>query len=76
MIDVVGVTLKKNGKIYYFSPNKLNLKKGTTVIVETERGLQFGTVEISNTKIDSKSLKSSLSKVVRICKLEIENYIV
>ena len=67
MIEVVGVSFKKNGKIYYFSPNNLQLKKGTSVIVKTERGLQFGTVEIENKEIDSSKLFSSLSEVIRIC---------
>ena len=67
MIEVVGIAFKKNSKIYYFSPNGLKIKKGINVIVKTERGLQFGTVEIENTKIDSSKLNSSLSEVIRIC---------
>lgn len=66
MIEVVGITLKKNKKIYYFSPKGLKLKKGTNVIVKTERGLQFGTVELENTKISSSKLKTTLSEVIRI----------
>ena len=31
MIEIVGVSLKKGGKIYYFSPNGLKLKKGDNV---------------------------------------------
>ena len=67
MVEVVGISFKKNGKIYYFSPNKLKLKKGTNVIVKTERGLQFGVVEIENKQIDSNKLFSSLSEVIRVC---------
>lgn len=66
MIEVVGVTLKKNSKVYYFSPNGLKIKKGINVIVRTERGLQFGTIEIENTEIESSKIKTSLSEVVRI----------
>lgn len=66
MIEVVGVTFKPNSKVYYFSPNGLKLKKGVNVIVKTERGLQFGNVEIHNTEIDNSKLKSSLSEVIRI----------
>ncbi len=65
MIEIVGVTFKPNSKIYFFSPNNIELKKGDTVIVKTERGTQLGTVELTNTKIDSKKLKSSLSDVIR-----------
>lgn len=66
MIEVVGITFKKNGKVYYFSPNGFKLKKGINVIVKTERGLQFGKVEIANTEVDSKLIKSSLSEVIRV----------
>ena len=66
MIDVVGIILKKNGKVYYFSPNNIELNKNTPVIVKTERGLQYGEVEIENTKIQENKLKSPLSDVVRI----------
>lgn len=66
MIEVVGISFKKNSKIYYFSPNNLNLKKNTNVIVKTERGLQFGFVEVENKKISSDKLINSLSNVIRI----------
>ena len=67
MIEIVGVSLKKGGKIYYFSPNALKLKKGDNVIVKTERGLQFGVIETENTEIEENKLKASLSEVVRVC---------
>ena len=38
MVKVVGVNFKENGKIYYFLPGKIYLKKNVTVIVQTERG--------------------------------------
>ena len=28
MIEVVGVAFKKNGKVYYFSPNGIKVEKG------------------------------------------------
>ncbi len=66
MVDVVGVTFKDNGKVYYFSSNNLELKKNVTVIVETERGLQFAKVVEETKKMDEKQLKRSLNKVIRI----------
>ena len=66
MIEVVGVSFKKNSKIYYFSPKGLKIKKGINVIVETERGLQFGCVELPNFEIDENKLSTSLSCVIRI----------
>lgn len=67
MIEIIGVTLKKNGKIYYFLPNNLKLRKGMNVIVKTERGLQFATIELENTMIDSKKITSPLNEVIRVC---------
>lgn len=66
MIEIIGVSFKKNGKVYYFSPKNLNLEKGEKVIVETERGLQLGFVEIANTKIKSEELKYPLSDIKRV----------
>ena len=66
MIEVIGISFKKGGKVYYFSPNGKKIKKGISVIVTTERGMQFGTVEISNTEIEEKTLKGPLAKIVRI----------
>lgn len=66
MIEIVGVSFKKGGKIYYFSPKGLTLKKGINVIVTTERGQQFGCVEISNTEIDRAKLKAPLSEIIRV----------
>jgi len=66
MIRVVGVKLRENGKLYYFSPNNINLKKGLTVIVNTERGLQFGYLETNIIEIEPQNLKRPLNDVVRI----------
>ena len=41
---VVGIKLNENGKTYYFNSNGLALKENDRVIVETEKGLQFGEV--------------------------------
>jgi cell fate regulator YaaT (PSP1 superfamily) len=66
MIEVVGVSFSGSSKIYYFSPNGYKIKKGINVIVRTERGLQFGTVELENTKIEEHKIKSALNEVIRI----------
>lgn len=65
MIEVVGVSFEE-GKIYYFDPSGHKLKENITVIVETEQGLQFGTVKITSKKIEENQIKSPLKKVIRI----------
>ena len=44
MVKVIGVRFRKAGKIYFFSPGKLEIKRGDHVIVETARGVEFGNV--------------------------------
>ena len=46
MIKIVGVRFRKAGKIYYFDPAGMEIETGTHVIVETARGIEFGTVMI------------------------------
>ena len=41
---VVGVKLNDNGKVYYFDAKDVAVHQNATVIVETEKGLQYGTV--------------------------------
>lgn len=65
-VNVVGVIFKKYGKKYYFDCHNLNLKKNMTVIVETERGLQFGTVITNIIKMQSSKIHFPLKKVIRI----------
>ena len=43
-MKTVGVEFKKNAKQYIFYDNNLKLNVGDNVIVDTERGLQFGTI--------------------------------
>lgn len=66
MVKVVGISLPDSNQMYYFNPKSFDLKKNITVIVETERGLQFGKVELPVFEIDEKKLVSDLKDVIRI----------
>ena len=66
MINVVGISFKKNGRVYYFDPNGYKLKKNITVIVKTEQGLKFGKVAEPSLNISEDKIKGKLKKVVRI----------
>lgn len=70
MIDVVGVSFEANGRMYYFSPTGLDLEKGMNVIVQTERGLQFGEIVLENNKVKKENLNLPLKSVVRIATKE------
>ncbi len=65
MIDVVGVVFNDGGRIYYFSPKDLDLEKGVNVVVETERGLQYGKVLTNIKKINEENLNNPLKRVIR-----------
>lgn len=66
MIDVVGVTFLGSNKIYYFDPNKINLNINQDVIVETEKGIQFGKTATGIITKSEKFLNLPLKKVIRI----------
>lgn len=63
---VVGVKFSDGGKIYDFSPNQLHVNIGDKVIVETVRGLDFGTVATPIKTIDRAETDEPLKDVVRI----------
>ncbi len=66
LIEIVGVRFKENGKIYYFAPMGYECPEGLDVIVETARGIEFGTVSIANKMERPDALVASLRPVVRI----------
>lgn len=46
MKTIIGVRLKKIGKVYYFDPEHYNLNVGDYVIVETSLGEEYAEVVI------------------------------
>ena len=61
----IGVSFEGSDKIYYFDSNKLTLNKNDNVIVETERGLQYGKAVTDILEIDEKNLGKELKYVIR-----------
>lgn len=66
MQTVVGVRFKRAGKIYYFSPGKLDIKLNDNVIVETARGVEFGTAVIGPREVEDGDVVLPLKEVQRI----------
>ena len=66
MKNIIGVRFKKLGKIYFFNPKNLKVRKGTKVIVETAQGEEYGEVVIPNRFIDDEKIIAPLKKVIRI----------
>ncbi len=66
MKNIIGVRFKKLGKIYFFNPRHLRVKKGVKVIVETAQGEEYGEVVIPNRFVDDEKIIAPLKKVIRI----------
>ena len=63
---VVGVQFKQVGKKYFFDPNGFSPQKGDYVLVETIRGMEFGTVVIEPRLVDEEDVFLPLKPVLRI----------
>ena len=65
MVTIVGVRFKKAGKIYYFLPGEETLTIDDGVIVETARGVEYGTVVIGPKEVVKDSLVMPVKEVMR-----------
>lgn len=65
-MKVIGVRFRMAGKIYYFSPREFSIKRGDHVIVETARGIEFGTVVMPPTEVDDGKVVQPLKPVLRM----------
>lgn len=72
MIKVVGVRFRRAGKIYYFDPGKSekDMVAGSHVIVETARGVEYGTVLIGPKEVAEDSVVQPLKPVIRVATKE------
>lgn len=66
MQKAIGIRFKCAGKVYYFSPKDLVIKKGDKVIVETARGIEFGSCVTDLLELEDKEIVSPLKDVLRI----------
>lgn len=66
MAEIIGVRFKSVGKIYYFAPGNEKVENGQKVIVETARGVECGTVVVSNREVPDSELSAPLKPVIRI----------
>ena len=66
MTKVIGVRFRTAGKIYFFSPGKLEIKTGDKVIVETARGVEFGSVVTGPKEVEDDKITQPLKYVIRL----------
>jgi len=65
-VEIIGVRFRPVGKTYYFDPDGKKIPVGENVIVETSRGLEYGSVTIANRSVPKKQTVLPLKKVLRI----------
>ncbi len=63
--EIIGIRFKEAGKIYYFDPNGIKFQEHDGVIVETTRGVEFGTVVIPNKTVGSNEVIQPLKSILR-----------
>ena len=66
MKRIIGVRFRTAGKIYYFYPVGFEIKRGDHVIVETARGVEYGTVVGGIREVDDSKVVQPLKPVLRI----------
>lgn len=64
MKKIVGVKFKQTNKVYYFSPNNIELKKDDLVVVETAKGLEMGKIAFEEREM-TKDNNLELKPIVR-----------
>lgn len=72
MVEVIGVRFRTAGKIYFFDPKEFQVKSGDHVIVETARGIEFGSVVSERRQVKEKCIGDELKPVLRIATKEDE----
>lgn len=65
MILIIGVRFRKSSKVYYFDPTGYDVKKGDHVIVETARGIEYGTIVLGPKEVTDDKVVSPLKPVTR-----------
>ena len=65
-VRVIGVRFRTAGKVYYFDPGEYEMRMNSAVIVETARGVEFGTVVGRPMDVPAAKINQPLKGVLRI----------
>ena len=66
MVNVVGIKFRNAGKVYYFDPAGFDVSAGDNVIIETARGIEFGTVTMEQSQVHPDDIVQPLRKIIRV----------
>ncbi len=70
MTKIVGVRFRTAGKIYYFDPKNMKIRRGDHVIVETTRGIEYGRVVTGTREVPDETVVQPLKAVLRVATAE------
>ncbi len=65
MTEIISVKFKENGRAYSFDPAGIKAEQGEYVIVETQNGIEIGTVSTANHEVPKEAIVKPLKKVIR-----------
>lgn len=65
MVTIIGVRFRKTGKVYYFSPGDFEVEAGEHVIVETVRGVEYGSVILGAKEVSEEEIVQPLKQIIR-----------
>lgn len=70
---IIGVSFRQAGKVYYFDPGDVQIERGQHVIVETAKGVEYGTVVLGNREMEEEKLVAPLKPIIRVATQEDED---
>ena len=63
---IIGVSFRQAGKVYFFDPGDEQIERGEHVIVETAKGVEYGTVVVPKREIAEEKIVAPLKKIIRV----------
>ncbi len=69
-VHVIGVRFRTAGKVYFFDPGEWEVRHGCHVIVETARGIEYGTVVGLPMDVKASKVTQPLKEVIRVATFE------
>ncbi|MBR3306874.1 MAG: stage 0 sporulation family protein [Lachnospiraceae bacterium] len=66
MKTIVGLRFRPGSKIYFFDPGEFQLKRGSHCIVETARGMEYGTAVSAPRELPDEKVPQPLKQIIRI----------
>ncbi len=63
---IIGVSFRQARKVYFFDPGDEQIERGEHVIVETAKGVEYGTVVVPNREMAEEKIVAPLKKIIRV----------